>query len=153
MTFTYYVFTNYIMLTTVEKVIFLQEVDILEQTSTENLARVAAITEEMRADKNEVIYREGEISDAMYLVIDGKIRLHRNGHDIMIAGKKDAFGTWALLDDEVRLVTAVALEESRLLKIAKDDFYDLLADNVQITQGIIKYMSSKLRTLAGLAGG
>ncbi|MFQ5628341.1 MAG: Crp/Fnr family transcriptional regulator [bacterium] len=141
------------MLTTVEKVIFLQEVDILEQTSTENLAHIAAITEEVHVGESEVVYREGEISDSMYLVIEGKIRLHKNGHDIMVAGKKDAFGTWALLDDEVRMVTAVALEESLLLKIGKDDFYDLLADNVQITQGIIKYMANKLRSLAGRAGG
>lgn len=141
------------MLTTVEKVIFLQEVDIFEQTSTENLAHIAVITEEMRVAENEIIYKEGEISDSMYLVVDGKIRLHKNGHDIMVAEKKDAFGTWALLDDETRLVSAIALAESNLLIISKDDFYDLLADNVQITQGIIKYMAKKLRTLAGRAGG
>ena len=57
-----------------------------------------------------------------------------------------------MLDDEVRLVSAVALEDGTLLRIAKDDFYDLLADNVQITQGIIKYMAGKLRSLAGRAG-
>jgi CRP-like cAMP-binding protein len=141
------------MLTTVEKVIFLQEVDIFEQTSTENLAHIAAITEELRVSSDDIIYKEGEISDSMYLVVDGKIRLHKNGHDIMVAEKKDAFGTWALLDDEVRLVTASALEEGTLLKIAKEDFYDLLADNVRITQGIIKYMAQKLRSLAGRAGG
>ena len=140
------------MLTTIEKVIFLQEVDIFEQTSTENLAQIAAITEELQIAKDHVIYQEGDNSDSMYLVVEGKIRLHRSEQSIMIAGEKDAFGTWALLDDEVRLVSAVALEDGTLLRIAKDDFYDLLADNVQITQGIIKYMAGKLRSLAGRAG-
>ena len=140
------------MLTTIEKVIFLQEVDIFEQTSTENLAQIAAITEELQIAKDHVIYREGDNSDSMYLVVEGKIRLHKSEQNIMIAGEKDAFGTWALLDDEVRLVSAVALEDGTLLRIAKDDFYDLLADNVQITQGIIKYMAGKLRSLAGRAG-
>ncbi|MCA9741539.1 MAG: cyclic nucleotide-binding domain-containing protein [Deferribacteres bacterium] len=140
------------MLTTIEKVIFLQEVDIFEQTSTENLAQIAAITEELQIAKDHVIYQEGDNSDSMYLVVEGKIRLHKSEQNIMIAGEKDAFGTWALLDDEVRLVSAVALEDGTLLRIAKDDFYDLLADNVQITQGIIKYMAGKLRSLAGRAG-
>ena len=126
--------------------------DIFEQTSTENLAQIAAITEELQIAKDHVIYQEGDNSDSMYLVVEGKIRLHKSEQNIMIAGEKDAFGTWALLDDEVRLVSAVALEDGTLLRIAKDDFYDLLADNVQITQGIIKYMAGKLRSLAGRAG-
>lgn len=140
------------MLTTIEKVIFLQEVDLFGHTSTENLAQVAAITEEIHVDRDSIIYREGELSDSMYLVVDGKIRLHKQGQEIMIAGKRDAFGTWALLDDEVRLVTAVALEPSKLLRIGKDDFYELLADNVNITQSIIKYIAKRLRALAGLTG-
>lgn len=141
------------MLTIVEKVIFLQEVDIFEHTPTEYLAHIAAITDELSIPGNEVVYKEGDISDAMYLITEGKIRLHKNGQEIMIAQKKDVFGTWALLDEDVRVVTAVAMEESNLLKIDKEDFYDLLADNVQITQGLIKYIARKLRTLAGRAGG
>ena len=80
------------MLTTIEKVIFLQEVDIFEQTSTENLAQIAAITEELQIAKDHVIYQEGDNSDSMYLVVEGKIRLHKSEQNIMIAGEKDAFG-------------------------------------------------------------
>ena len=140
------------MLTTVEKVIFLQEIDIFEQTSTEDLAHIAAITEELELKQDHVIFKEGDFSDAMFMVLDGTVRLTRDDQVVMDAKHKDVFGTWALFDDELRVVTAVTLEESRLLKIDKEDFVDLLADHVQITRGILKALATRLRNLmAGLA--
>lgn len=140
------------MLTTVEKVIFLQEIDIFEYTVTEDLAHIAAITEEIELRPDHVIFKEGDFPDAMYMVLEGKVRLSRNDQVVMDATHKDVFGTWALFDDELRVVTAITQEESRLLKIEKEDFVDLLADHVQITQGILKAMAMRLRNLmAGIA--
>lgn len=135
------------MLTTVEKVIFLQDIDIFEFTSTEDLAHIAAITDEVEFQAGETIFEEGEISDAMYMVIDGKVRLTRGDQEVMVAQKKDVFGTWALFDDEPRVATATILENSRLLHIDKEDFIDLLADHVAITQSVLKTMVKRLRNL------
>jgi len=135
------------MLTTIEKVIFLQEVDVFEHLTTEYLAHIAAICEEISIPSDSVIYREGWRSDAMYLVLDGRIRLHQNGKDVMIAEKKEAFGTWALFEDKPRVVTAISLDESHLLRIDKEDFIDLLADHVGITQGIMKALVYRVRGL------
>jgi CRP-like cAMP-binding protein len=136
------------MLTTVEKVIFLQDVDVFQSISTSDLAYLAAITEELEASVDAVLFKEGDASDSMYLVIEGNVSLLRNGTELTTAGFKEVFGTWALFDDEPRLVAAVATEPSRLLRIEKDDFIDLLADHVQITQGVFKAMVSRLRSLA-----
>src|SRR5215204_3758968 len=100
------------MLTTVEKVIFLQDIDFFEFTPTEGLAFISAITEELTVKAGENIYREGEVPDAIYMLIDGKVRLHRSGQEIKIATHKEIFGTWALFDDEPRLATATTLEDS-----------------------------------------
>ncbi|MBD3288504.1 cyclic nucleotide-binding domain-containing protein [candidate division KSB1 bacterium] len=135
------------MLTIVEKVLFLQEVDIFENTKTEDLSHIAAITDEISVKTDTDIYNAGDVSDSMYLVIEGKVRLHHNERQVMIAQVKDAFGTWALFDDEPRVVTATALEDSVLLKINREDFYDLLADHLQITLGIMKTLSKRLRSL------
>ncbi len=135
------------MLTTVEKVIFLKDIDIFEFTSTEDLAHIAAITDEVEFQAGETIFEEGEISDAMYMVIEGKVRLTRGDQEVMVAQKKDVFGTWALFDDEPRVATATTLENSRLLHIDKEDFIDLLADHVAITQSVLKTMVKRLRNL------
>jgi len=135
------------MLTTVEKVLFLQEIDLFEYTSTEDLAHIAAITEEIEFQPEETIFTEGDIPDAMYMVIGGRVRMTRGKEEVMVAGAKDVFGTWALFDDEPRVATATTLEDTRVLRIDKEDFIDLLADYVAITQSILKTMVKRLRKL------
>ncbi len=135
------------MLTTVEKVLFLQDVDIFEYTSTEDLAHIAEIVDEIELKPDEIIFKEGEIPDAMYIVSEGKVTLFRGGQKLMVAKENDVFGTWALFDDEPLVATATTLEDTRLLRIDREDFIDLLADNVAITQSILKTLVKRLRNL------
>ncbi len=135
------------MLATIEKVIFLQNVEIFQDVASEQLVYLAAIAEEDSFSENSNIYNTDDPSDAMYLVLNGKVRLHRDGEEVTVAGKNDAFGTWALFDEEPRVVTATAVEDSKLLRIYREDFYDLLADNIQITQGVFKTLVKRMRKL------
>ncbi|NUO20015.1 Crp/Fnr family transcriptional regulator [bacterium] len=137
------------MITTVEKVVFLQDIDLFARIPLEDLAYIAMIAEEQNLQAGTVIYSEGDVSDSMYLVLDGAVRLHRGGADVMIAKARDAFGTWALFDNERRIVTATVLEDCAVLRIGKDDFLDLLSDHSRISEGILKVMAAKLRSLVG----
>jgi len=140
------------MLTAIEKVIFLQNIDIFLEVPTEQLAFLAAIAEEVTFIKSDDIYKAEESSDAMYLVLEGIVKLHRDGEEVTAAGPKEAFGTWALFDEEPRVVNATAIEDAKLLRIYREDFYDLLADNNQITQGIFKALVKRMRKLVEHVG-
>ena len=61
------------MLTIVDKVLFLQDVEIFKYTRTEDLAHIAAITEEVEYEKDQIIFKQGGLSNAMYLVIEGEV--------------------------------------------------------------------------------
>ena len=135
------------MLTTIEKVIFLQNVEVFVDVPTEDLAYLAAIAEEVEFKEGEDIFKEDEPSDALYLVLEGRVRLHRDEKEIIIAEAKDPFGTWALFDEEPRVVTATPLMNTRLLRIDREDFFDLLADHIQITQGVFKTVVKRMRSL------
>ena len=139
------------MLSVVEKVIFLQGIDIFKDIPTRELAYLASIAQQVQVDARDVLYREGEISNGMYLVIEGDVLLTRDGTDVMTAGPRDAFGTWSLLDDEKRVVTATATQPTEVLWIDKAEFLDLLADHVQITQGIFKTITKRMRALMEIA--
>lgn len=140
------------MLSVVEKVIFLQNVDVLAEIPTEQLSHLAAIAEEISVTAGDAVYESGEPSDALYVVLEGKVRLHRDGEDITVAEKNDAFGTWALFDQTPRVATASAVDETRLLRIDREDFIDLLADHVQIIQGVLKTLVGRLRDLLDRVG-
>ena len=140
------------MLTVIEKVMVLQTVDIFSEVSTEQLSHLASVSEEVSFDAEQTFYEEGDPSNAMYLVLEGRIRLHRGSLEVTVAGPREPFGTWSLFDEEPRVTSATALEDSRLLRIDKEDFIDLLADHVEITQGVLKAMVKRLRGLAGRVG-
>ena len=134
-------------LTTIEKVVLLQNVDIFAEVPTEQLAYVASIAEELSFAPDEIIYKELDVADALYVVISGKVEMRRDQRDISQAGPSGAFGTWSLFDTEPRVVTAVAREATKLLRVDREDFLELLSDHVQITQGILKTFAGRLRHL------
>ena len=140
------------MLTVIEKVIFLQHVDVFSEISTEQMAYLAAIVEEVSFPKNMDIYQVQDPPDAIYLVLEGKVRLHRNGSNIAVVGPQEAFGTWALFDEQPRVATSTTLEDTRLLRVSRDEFIDLLSDHVQITQGVLRALTKRLRGLIGDSG-
>ena len=51
--------------------------DVLKQASSEDLAYVAQIADEVELDEGEVIYTEDDAPDALYVVASGAVRLHR----------------------------------------------------------------------------
>ena len=135
------------MRTVIEKVIFLQNVDVFSEVPTEQLASLAAIAREGSFEAEEGVYREEGASDAMFLVVEGRVHLQRGATPVTTAGPREAFGTWALFDDEPRVATATALEPTEALRISRTDFLDVLADNVRVTEGVLKAIVRRLRAL------
>lgn len=135
------------METTIEKVIHLQRIEMFADIPTEQLAHVASIAREIRFDAGEVIYSEGEPSDALYLLVDGDIKVTREGKMTRKIEIGEAFGVWGFFDRNPRLFTSEVLRESYLLKIKSDDFYDLIEDRVRLSRGLIKYLVSKIRQM------
>jgi len=137
------------VLTAVDKVLFLQDVDLFRYATTEELAYIGTIAVEVEEPKGTIIFEEGERSDAMYLVLKGRVRLHKDGQEILVASEREAFGTWALFDTEPRIMTATVIEDAHLLKIDQEEFYDLLADHIEITQSIFRALVQRIKGLIG----
>ena len=70
------------MLTIVDKVLFLQNVDIFNHATTEELAFIGSIAREVEKPQGSILFREDESADAMYLVVSGKVRLHKADQEI-----------------------------------------------------------------------
>jgi ATP/ADP translocase len=144
----YLIRTGEDMLTPIEKVLLLQHVEIFAEVPTDQLAALAAISREVRYLAGDTIYREHDSPDALYLVLEGSVRLSQGERTVSVAGPDVSFGTWALFDDEPRVLAAETIEDTRLLRIDRGEFNDLLSDDVRIAQGIIRTVARKLRELA-----
>lgn len=141
------------MLTVLEKVKLLLSIDILAQSTSEELAYIAAIAEEEEYPPGAVIFRAGDPADAMFVVLAGRIQMLREGSGglELEVGPAEAIGAWALFDDQPRALTAAALDACRLLRIDREEFFELLSDHVGITQGIFKNLVRRIRALAETA--
>ena len=133
------------MITTVEKVLFLKSIDLFRALPGEELAQIAEIAEEQPIALGDQVFTEGEPGDALYLVVEGTVKVHQGGKQLAQLGPRDVFGEMAVLDSEPRSATVTALKDSVLLKIARDDFRDILQERPEIGMGVIKVLSRRLR--------
>jgi CRP-like cAMP-binding protein len=131
----------------VEKVIALEAVDLLRNLSPEQLARVGSIAREVRHPPGKVVLDPAVPTDALYVVIDGAVELSRNGEVLHTARQNEVLGAWALFDEDPLPVTAKTIEHTRLLRIAREDFFDLLSDNVEITASVFSTLVKRFRKL------
>jgi len=134
------------MLSTLEKVLFLKSIDLFSQIPGEDLAQVALIAVEEPRESGEIIFSEGEPGDAFYLVLDGKVRMHHQEKMVAELGERECFGEMALLDSAPRSATVTTVNDTNLLKIARDEFHEILTEKPEIALGIIKVLSRRLRT-------
>lgn len=133
------------MLSTVEKVLFLKSIDLFSQIPGEDLTQVALVSTEEAHDPGDEIFAEGESGDALFLVLDGKVRVHKNDRVIAELGERECFGEMAILDAAPRMATVTAISDINLLKISREDFQEIMSEKPEIASGIIKVLTRRLR--------
>ncbi len=130
----------------IETVFLLQQVDVLRDARSAHLALLGSIAQEEDADTGTILAREGEPPDALYVVIRGEVTLKGPGGELSLTDG-ESFGTWALVDDVPSLVEASAARPTRLLRIGREDFLDLLADHPELAIGMLQGLARRLRSL------
>ena len=132
-------------LATIEKVIFLKSVDIFSHATIEELGRIAALTDEVHFEPGETIYREGEPTDAIYLVLKGRVAVESNGRVVREVTDKQAFGTVAALDRNPAVHTLKALDAVHALKLSAQDFDDILSVDFECVRSVLRALCRLIR--------
>ena len=133
------------MYSTLEKTIFMKSVDLFRDISGEEVSHVAQIAEEIEYDSEQTIFKEGDVGDSMFIIVDGAVRIHKGDKELAVLSKGKFVGEMALLDQEPRSASVTSTEETTLLEINGEDFYDLMASRMEIMQGIVKILTQRLR--------
>jgi len=133
------------VITTVEKVLFLKSIDLFRALPGEELAQIAEIAEEQPFAAGDAVFTEGEPGDALYLVVEGAVKVHRGGKQLAQLGVRDVFGEMGVLDSLPRSASVTVVKEAVLLKIAREDFRDILQERPEIGMGVIKVLSRRIR--------
>src|SRR5689334_24501191 len=128
----------------------LSTVPIFSELTPDDITSLAKLSLRKRYPKDAVVFFENEEGDFFFMILEGRIKVTILGDDgreviLSILGPGDFFGEMALLDNEPRSATAIAIEDSELLSLHRTDFQTVLTDNKSITSALIKVLSGRLR--------
>ena len=135
------------MLTAVERVLILKGADLLKDVGPRHLLRLANVAREVDLYEGDVIYDENDPADALYMLVEGRVRLTTENGVVSEVGARESFGTWSLVDDSERKHRAECIEEGRTLALYRDDFYDVAAGDSTMLLEIIRALAKRLRDL------
>ena len=133
------------MLTTIEKVIFLKDVDLFAETPDELLAEIAGLLIEVERPAGASIFGKGDAGDSLYIVVSGEVRIHDGDYTLNTLSESEVFGEMALLDPEPRMAAATAETDALLLRLEQSPFYELMDTRSEVACGVIRVLSRRLR--------
>ena len=95
-------------------------------------ALLAATSATRRLAAGEIVFREGQASDGLHVVLAGRLRIYKRAGDdtevdLSVAGAGDSYGEMALLDGGERSANVLALEPSEILVLGREAFLRLLS--------------------------
>ena len=128
----------------------LQKVPLFSQLGPPDLQRVLEVARERAYPKNSVILFEDDPGDALYVVKQGQVKVVLIGEDgreviLSVLGEGDFFGEMALIDDEPRSAHVIAMGDSTLLVLRREDFQGLLMQTPAIALAMLRELTRRLR--------
>ena len=128
----------------------LAELALFEHLPEEDRAGLAAVVDQIDVPANTVLFRTGDPGDSLYVIRHGEIELYIKdtaGQKIVltVAAAGEMFGELALLDEGARTATAVALSDTQLLMLDRDDLLLLFKKTPAAAVRLLAAMSQMMR--------
>jgi len=111
----------------------------------EGLAALTGAATEVTFPAGHVIARQGEIGTGFFVIVDGRVRVVRDGDLLAELGPGDFFGELSVLDGKPRNAMVAAEIETTCLAIATWDFEATLLANPAVTLAILRGVATRLR--------
>jgi len=140
------------------KVDVLRRMPLFRHLIYKEILRVLNVTTVKEFEPGEEIIKEGTPGDEMFVLLRGKIRLHKNDAFITFLEPGAHIGEMALIDRrQPRSASATAEERARLLILTRKDFYEIIRKEPQLSTKLLwaftQVLADRLRkTTAELSG-
>ncbi|OGO31402.1 MAG: hypothetical protein A2Z16_13565 [Chloroflexi bacterium RBG_16_54_18] len=134
---------------TKEEVQLLKRSPLLGGIPDENLDWLVDQSEIVFVNKGETFIQEGSPGDTAYVILEGECEVLKRSwqQDVSVVNRQpgDVFGEMALLYDTARTASVRALVPSRLLRITKEAFRDLISKNPSSALAILYTVTTRLQ--------
>jgi CRP/FNR family transcriptional regulator len=129
---------------------------LLQDIDEGGLTRIANITKQVTIKKGEQLFKEQDNTNGLWLIHLGKIEISRVTADgwrqtLVVLPAGHFFGELSILENRNHVATAVALEDTELLLIPKEEFEKMMEEDCALALNIVKriaiVMSKNLRRM------
>lgn len=139
-------------LLTIERVAVLNRVGLFGAVPGHTLVAVARLLEEVRVDEGATFIERGSVEDWLFVVVDGRVRVHNGERTLAEAGPGGVVGELAVLVPAPRSASVTATEPTLLLRLRRVPFEELLDDRPEIARAVISALARKLQASADVVG-
>jgi CRP-like cAMP-binding protein len=140
-------------LLTIERVAVLQRVGLLSAVPGNRLVAVARRVEEVRVDAGIMIIERGALEDWLFVVADGRVRVHVDERTLVESGPGAVVGELAVLAPAPRSASVTTLQPTLLLRLRRGPFLELLDDHPEIARAVISTLAKHLQAAADVGTG
>jgi CRP-like cAMP-binding protein len=130
-----------------QKIELLKKVPLLSELGRRELEEVGRLADEVDLPANHVLMRQGSSGAEFYVIVDGKVRIERDGKDIATLGPGDFLGEIALVSDGPRTATATLESPAKLLVVGHREFHSLMEQFPSIRTCVLESLARKVRRL------
>ncbi len=129
---------------------YIRDLPLLARLPDDDLKALAARGRVRRFAAGTTIFHEGDPGDALYVVVEGRVRISRisgAGGEATLAlmGPGDCFGDLALFDGRPRSATATATSVTRTFVVSRDDFVNWVRERPAASLALLETLSLRLR--------
>jgi signal transduction histidine kinase/RimJ/RimL family protein N-acetyltransferase len=115
------------------------------------LARVRAVATEVSLAPGEILIAEGDPGDALFVLLEGNLAISRRAGSgevsLTTVGPGAVQGEIAVLEGGLRRATVRAATPARLVRIGRDDLFDVLAREPAVLRSLVGTVARRLRDL------
>jgi CRP/FNR family cyclic AMP-dependent transcriptional regulator len=133
-----------------ESIAFLRTVPLFAKLDEAELARFAEATREKSYPKGSVIVFEDDPGDSLFVVRSGRVKVVLIGEDgreviLGVLSVGEHFGELSLIDDQPRSAHVIAMEDTVLMVLRREDFRRRVEENPHIAWSLLTELARRLR--------
>ncbi len=129
---------------------------LLEDLDSEGLDKISKIIKKFSLKKGDQLFKENDDTKGLYLVHSGKVEISRVTADgwrqtLTVLNPGHFFGELSIIENRRHVASAVAIEDTELFLLPKEEFNRLIEEDMALACNIIKriaiVMSKNLRRM------
>ncbi len=108
-------------------------------------------------EPDEYLFKEGSPTEAAYLITSGKVEIRKgnygeNPQTLAVLGKGEVIGEMSLFDDHPHMASAIAVEDTVVSAISRDEFQRRVNGMDPLMKGIFQIMVKRIRKMTKSSG-